>query len=83
MSGGRWKKKVFCAPSAKPRRLATRSEGSGEQVAAKISFLSWTNRSPERTDITLHGELAITPTRCANCHMMRSGQPTGVLIPVV
>jgi hypothetical protein len=31
----------------------------------------------------LHEELAITPTCCANCQMVRSRQPTGVLILVV
>jgi hypothetical protein len=40
-------------------------------------------RSPERTAITLHEELVITPTWRANCQMVRSGQPTGVLILVV
>jgi hypothetical protein len=25
----------------------------------------------------------LSPTWCANCQMVRSGQPTGVLIPVV
>jgi hypothetical protein len=30
-----------------------------------------------------HEELAITPTWHANSQMVRSGQPTGVLIPVV
>jgi hypothetical protein len=39
--------------------------------------------SPERIAIALHEELAITPTWRDNCPMVRSGQPTGVLIPVV
>jgi hypothetical protein len=59
-----------------------RSEGGSEQVAAEISFVSSPRRSPERTAITLHEELAIAPT-CANCQMVRSTQPTGVLIPSV
>jgi hypothetical protein len=63
--------------------LAIRSEGGSEQVVAVISFMSSLKRSPERTAITLHEELAITPTWRANCQMVRSGQPTGVLIPVV
>jgi hypothetical protein len=45
--------------------------------------MSSPKRSPERTAITLHEELAITPTWRANCQMVRSGQPTGVLILVV
>jgi hypothetical protein len=40
-------------------------------------------RSPERTAIALHEDIAIIPTWRANCQMVRSGQPTGVLIPVV
>jgi hypothetical protein len=40
-------------------------------------------RAPERAVITLHEELAITPTWHANCQMVRSGLPTGVLIPVI
>jgi hypothetical protein len=42
--------------------LAIRSEGSSEQVAAEISFVSSPKTSPERIAITLHEELAITPT---------------------
>jgi hypothetical protein len=49
----------------------------------EISFMSSPKRSPERGAIVLHEELAITPTWRANCQMVRSGQPTGVLIPVV
>jgi hypothetical protein len=63
--------------------LAIRSEGGSEQVVVVISFMSSPKRSPERTSITLHEELAITPTWRANCQMVRSGQPTGVLLPVV
>jgi hypothetical protein len=63
--------------------LAIRSEGGNEQVAAGISFVSSPKRSSGRTAIALHEELPITPTWRANCHMVRSGQPTGVLIPVV
>jgi hypothetical protein len=59
--------------------LAIRSEGGSEQVAAGASLVS----SPERTAITLQEELAITPTWRANCQMVRSGRPTGVLFPVV
>jgi hypothetical protein len=33
--------------------------------------------------IELHEEPWLTPTWRANCQMVRSGQPTGVLIPVV
>jgi hypothetical protein len=46
-------------------------------------FMSLPKRSPERAAFTLHEELPITPTWRANCQMVRSGQPTGVLIPVV
>jgi hypothetical protein len=53
--------------------LMIRSEGGNEQVTVEISFMSSPKRSPERTAITLHEELAITPTRCANCQMVRSG----------
>jgi hypothetical protein len=49
----------------------------------EISFMSSSKRSLERGAIALHEELAITPTWGANCQMVRSGQPTGVLIPVV
>jgi hypothetical protein len=63
--------------------LAITSECGSEHVAAKISFVPSPKRSPERTAITLHEELAITSTWRANCQMVRSGQPTGVLIPVV
>jgi hypothetical protein len=38
--------------------LAIRSEGGSEHVAAEISFMSSPKRSPERTAITLHEELA-------------------------
>jgi hypothetical protein len=48
----------------------------------KSVVLLW-KRSPERAAITLHEELAITPTWRANCQMVRSVQPTGVLIPMV
>jgi hypothetical protein len=58
-------------------------EGGNEQVAVEISFMSSPKRSPERTAITLHEELAITPTWRANYQMVRSGQPTGVLISMV
>jgi hypothetical protein len=75
-------REIFAAPSVK-RRHPTRSEGGGEQVAAEISFMSSPKRSPEQTAIMLHEELAIAPTWRANCQMVRSGQPTGVLIPVV
>jgi hypothetical protein len=70
-------------PQNKDVDLATRSEGGGDQVATEISFVPLRKRSPERTAITLHEELAITPTWRVNCHMVRSGQPTGVLIHVV
>jgi hypothetical protein len=63
--------------------LTIRSEVGSGQVAAGISFVSSPKRSPKRTAITLHEELAITPTWRVNCQMVRSGQPTGVLIPVV
>jgi hypothetical protein len=69
--------------------LAIRSEGGGEQVAAEISFaaenpLCHRGRGrAERAAITLHEELPIAPTWRANCQMVRSGQATGVLIPVV
>jgi hypothetical protein len=63
--------------------LAISSEGGSKQVAVEISFMSLLKRSPERTAITLHEELAVTPTCRANCQMVRSEQPTGVLIPVV
>jgi hypothetical protein len=63
--------------------LAIRSEGGNEQVAVEISFMLSPKRSPERTAITLHEELVITPTWRANCQMVRSRQPTGMLIPVV
>jgi hypothetical protein len=33
--------------------------------------------------IELHEEPRLPPTWCANCQMVRSGQPAGVLIPVV
>jgi hypothetical protein len=46
--------------------LAIRSEGGGEQIAAKISFVSSPKRSPERAAIMLHEELVITPTWRAN-----------------
>jgi quinolinate synthase len=59
--------------------VAITSEGSGEQIAAGVSFVSL----PERAAITLHEELVITPTWRAKCQMVRSGQPTGVLMPVV
>jgi hypothetical protein len=42
--------------------LAIRSESGGEQVAAEKFFVSSLKRSPERAAITLHEELAITPT---------------------
>jgi hypothetical protein len=42
--------------------LAIRWEGGSEQVTAEISFMSSPKRSPERTAITLHEELVITPT---------------------
>jgi hypothetical protein len=63
--------------------LAIRSEGGSEQVAAGISFVSSPKRPPGRAAITLHEELAMPPTWRANYQMVRSGQPTGVLIPVV
>jgi hypothetical protein len=63
--------------------VAITSEGSGEQIAAGVSFVSLPKRSPERAAITLHEELVITPTWRAKCQMVRSGQPTGVLMPVV
>jgi hypothetical protein len=63
--------------------LMIRSESGSEQVAAEIAFVSSLKRSPKRTAITLHEELAITPTWRINCQMVRSGQSTGVLIPVV
>jgi hypothetical protein len=42
--------------------LTIRSESGGEQVAAEKFFVSSLKRSPERAAITLHEELAITPT---------------------
>jgi hypothetical protein len=57
--------------------LVIRSKGGSEQVAAEISFVLLPKRSSERAAITLHEELAITPTWRANCQMVRSGQPTG------
>jgi hypothetical protein len=63
--------------------LTIRSEGGSEQVAAEISFVSLPKMSPGRATITLREELAITPTWRANYQMVRSGHPTGVLIPVV
>jgi hypothetical protein len=77
------KKNLARRPQNEGIDLAIRSEGSSEQFAAKISFVSSPKRSPERAAITLHEELVITPTWRANCHMVRSGQPTGVLIPVI
>jgi hypothetical protein len=74
---------LACHPRNKDVDLAIRSEGVSEQVAAEISFVSSPKRSPERAAITLLEELAITPTWRANCQMVRSGQPTGVLIPVI
>jgi hypothetical protein len=68
-------------PRNKDVGLAIRPEGGSEQVTAKISFASSPKRSPERTAITLHEKLAITPTWRANCQMARSGQPTGGVKP--
>jgi hypothetical protein len=42
--------------------LAIRSEGGNEQITAEISFMLSPKGSPERTAITLHEELMITPT---------------------
>jgi hypothetical protein len=53
--------------------LMIRSEGGNEQVTVEIFFMSSPKRSPERTAIALHEELAITPTWRANCQMVRSG----------
>jgi hypothetical protein len=57
--------------------------GSGWVAAHHKSIVSPRKRSPEQAAITLHKELAISPTWRANCQMVRSEQPTGVLIPVV
>jgi hypothetical protein len=77
--------KIFLArhPRNEDADLTITSESGSEQVATEISFVSPPKRSPERTAITLHEELATPPTWRANCQMLRSGQPTGVLIPVV
>jgi hypothetical protein len=81
--GGGKKKILARCPQNEDIDLSIRSEGSGKQVAMKISLVSSLKRSPERAAITLHEELVITPTWRANFQMVRSGQPTGVLIPVV
>jgi hypothetical protein len=52
---------IFGAPSVEDVDLSIRSEGGSEQVAAEISFMSSPKRSPERTAIALHKELAICP----------------------
>jgi hypothetical protein len=59
------------------------SEGGSKQVTAEVLFVSSPKRSPERAAIALHEELAITPIWRVNCQMVKSGQPTRVLIPVV
>jgi hypothetical protein len=46
-------------------------------------FVSSLRMVAEQTALALHKELQIIHTWRANCQMMRSGQPTGVLIPVV
>jgi hypothetical protein len=64
--------------------LAIRSEGGSEQIAVGISFVSSPKRSPGRAAIALHEELVMPPTcRASNCQMVRSRQPTGVLIYMV
>jgi hypothetical protein len=72
-----------CRPLNEDVDLAIRSKGGSEQVAVEISFMSSRKRSPKRAAVALHEEIAIAPTWRANCQMVRSGQPTGVLIPVV
>jgi hypothetical protein len=79
----RGKKILARHPGKEDVDLAIRSDGGSEQVVAGISFVLSLKRSSGRTAITLHEELAITPTWRVNCEMVRSGQPTGVLIPVV
>jgi hypothetical protein len=77
------KKILACRLQNEDVDLAIRLEGGSEQVAAEISLVLSPKRSLERAAITLHEELAITPTWRANYQMVRSGQPMGVLIPVV
>jgi hypothetical protein len=61
--GGWTQKKILARrQQSKYVDLAIRSEGGSEQVTAEISFMSSPKRSPERTAITLHEELVITPT---------------------
>jgi hypothetical protein len=74
---------LACRLQNKDVDLAIVSEGGSKQVAAEVFFVSSPKRSPERSVIALHEELAITPTWRANCQMVRSVQPTGVLISVV
>jgi hypothetical protein len=81
--GGRKKKFLARHLENEDVDLAIRSDGGSEQVAAGISFVSSPKRPPGRAAITLHEELTMPPTWRANCQMVRSGQPTGVLIPVV
>jgi hypothetical protein len=57
--------------------------GGGGRVARQKSVVSPRKKSLERGAIALHEELPITPTWRANYQMVRSGQPTGVFIPVV
>jgi hypothetical protein len=63
--------------------LAIGSEGGSKQVVAEVFFVSSPKRSSKRAAIVLHEELAITPTWHVNCQMVRSRQPTGVLVGLV
>jgi hypothetical protein len=71
------KKKLARHPQNEDADLTIRSESGSEQVAAEISFVSSPKRSPERTAIALHEELAITPTWRANCQMVDLDNPQG------
>jgi hypothetical protein len=64
--GGR-KKNLACRLHNENVDLAIRSEGGSERIAVEISFMLSPKMSLERTAITLHEELAITPTWHANC----------------
>jgi hypothetical protein len=66
-----------------PRRRVWAGGRTQKFLALQESVVLPWKRSSERAAITLHEELAITPTWRANCQMVRSVQPTGVLIPVV
>jgi hypothetical protein len=50
---------------------------------ARMSAMLSGKMMPLVEAIELHEEPRLAPTWRANCQMVRSGQPTGVLIPVV